>query len=167
MQTSFSPVRLLAVAALALVMAPAAWAQVSISEAWVRATTGSQSASAAYMVIKADSAVKITGVQSPVAGVAEIHQMSMDANDRMVMRSMQALDIPAGQAVELKPGGLHLMLMDLKTSPLKPGDTVLLALTMQSADGKTSQQEVKATVRPMAGAKPGKTEHHHHHHHHH
>lgn len=141
---------------------PLAWAQVTISDPWAKATTGSQSATAVYMTLKSDKPLTITAVQSPLAGVAEIHQMTMDANDRMTMRSMPSLELGAGQTLELKPGGLHLMLMDLRKTPLKPGDSVPLTLTLKSADGKTTQQSVSATVRPLTG---GNANQHHHHSH--
>jgi copper(I)-binding protein len=59
-----------------------------------------------------------------------------------------ALELPAGKAVELKPGGYHLMLMDLKAT-LKAGDTVPLTLVVEGKDGKRETLEVKAPVRAL------------------
>ena len=82
-----------------------------------------------------------------MAGVVEIHEMAMDGNV-MRMRAVPALELPAGKAVELKPGGYHVMLMDLK-KPLAAGETVPISLVIETA-GKRETVEVKAPVRPMA-----------------
>jgi len=68
--------------------------------------------------------------------------------DVMKMRAITGLDLPAGQAVELKPGGFHLMLMELK-GPVKDGDTVPLSLVFEGADKKRETVEIKASVRGM------------------
>jgi periplasmic copper chaperone A len=68
----------------------------------------------------------------------------------MKMRALpQGLELPAGQAVELKPGGYHVMLMDLKR-PLKAGDTVAVTLVVVGADKKRETIEVQAPVRAAA-----------------
>ena len=90
---------------------------------------------------------KLLSVSSPVAGVAEIHEMAMQG-DTMRMRAVPSLELPAGQAVELKPGGYHLMLMDLKQQ-LKAGDSVPLTLVVEAKDGKRETIEVKASVRAL------------------
>jgi periplasmic copper chaperone A len=68
----------------------------------------------------------------------------------MRMRAVPSLDLPAGKPVELKPGGYHVMLMDLK-QPLKDGETVSVTLTIEGRDGKRETVEVKAPVKPLAG----------------
>jgi len=73
--------------------------------------------------------------------------MAMD-NNVMKMRQIPALDLPAGKAVELKPGGYHLMLMDLKQQ-VKAGDTVPLTLVFEDKAGKRESVEVKAEVRAL------------------
>jgi copper(I)-binding protein len=78
--------------------------------------------------------------------VVEIHEMAMDGNV-MKMRAVPSLDLPAGKAVDLKPGGYHVMLMDLK-KPLTAGDTVPITLVVESA-GQRETVEVKAAVRPL------------------
>jgi hypothetical protein len=80
-----------------------------------------------------------------VAGIVEIHEMSMDGTT-MRMRAIPALDLPAGKAVDLKPGGYHVMLMDLK-QPLKAGETVPLTLVVEGAGGQRESVEVKAVVK--------------------
>ena len=66
------------------------------------------------------------------------------------MRAVTALDLPAGKAVELKPGGYHVMLLDLK-APLKEGDAVDLSLVVEGKDGKKETIAVKAPVKALAG----------------
>ena len=140
--------------------ASVAWAQstITVQEPWVRATVGQQMATGAFMRITAPADSRVLQVQSPVAGVVEIHEMKMEG-DVMRMRAVPALALPAGQAVELKPGGYHVMLMDLK-APVKAGDVVPLTLTVEGRDGKRSVVEVKAEARalnamaPAAAAQP-------------
>ena len=121
-----------------------AWAQVKIEQAWTRATVQGQKATGAFMKITASQPLQLVAVSSPVAGVAEIHEMKMEGNV-MKMRALPALDLPAGQAVELKPGGHHLMLMDLK-APLAPNSSVSLTLTFKDAKGVQSQKQLSLPV---------------------
>ncbi|MBC7608274.1 MAG: copper chaperone PCu(A)C, partial [Polaromonas sp.] len=90
------------------------------------------------------------GVSSPAAGVAEVHEMKMEG-DIMKMRAVPVLDLPAGKKVELKPGGYHVMLMDLKT-PLAKGSTVPVTLLFKDAKGVESRLELKL---PVATSAPG------------
>ena len=84
------------------------------------------------------------------AGVVEIHEMAMDGNV-MKMRAVPGIDLPAGKTVDLKPGGYHVMLMDLKRE-LKAGETVPVTLVIEGADKKRETVEVKATVRALGSA---------------
>jgi copper(I)-binding protein len=126
---------------------------VTVSQPWVRGTVQGQKASGAFMQLKSAEGATLVGAQSPVAGVVEIHEMRMESNV-MRMRAIPKLDLPAGQAVELKPGGYHVMLMDLK-QPLKKGDTVPITLKLQGKDGKPQEVEVKAEVRDLAASSGG------------
>jgi copper(I)-binding protein len=93
------------------------------------------------------------GASSPVAGVVEIHEMAMDGNV-MKMRAIPGLTLPAGQPVELKPGGFHVMLMDLKQA-LQPGQTVPITLVIEGAGGQRETVQVSASVRALnQGAAP-------------
>ncbi len=136
----------------ALTMALAAQAQVSVKDAWVRATVPQQKATGAFMQLTAASDARLVGASSPVAGIVEIHEMAM-VKDVMKMRAVEGLELPAGKTVELKPGGYHVMLMDLK-GQVKEGDTVPLTLVVQGRDGKRQNLEVKAPVRPLASTAP-------------
>ena len=138
-------------ATLALIVAAApAWAQVSVSQAWVRGTVQGQKATGAFMQLKSADGATLVAAETPVAGVVEIHEMKMD-NNVMKMRAVPKLDLPAGQTVDLKPGGYHVMLMDLK-QPLKTGDSVPIKLKFQGKDGKPQEVEVKAEVRELGAA---------------
>ncbi|GAA6141534.1 copper chaperone PCu(A)C [Hydrogenophaga sp. 5NK40-0174] len=142
-------------AASLLALTASAWAQgsVEISDPWVRATVPQQMATGAFMQITSPAGGKLIKASSPVAGVVEVHEMSMD-NGVMKMRALaDGLELPAGKAVELKPGGYHVMLMDLKQQ-VKVGDEVPLTLTFEGPDGKTTEQNLQAPVRAMnAGGK--------------
>ena len=127
---------------------------VNVSKAWVRATVAGQQGTGAFMDITAPQGAKLVGLSSPVAGVAEVHAMKMEG-DIMKMRALSALDLPAGQTVQLKPGGYHIMLMDLK-QPLPKGSSVPLTLRFQDAQGVESKQEVSVPVSTLAPfAAPG------------
>lgn len=126
-----------------------AWAQVDVKDAWARATVPQQKATGAFMQITAAQTTRLVEIKTPVAGVAEIHEMSMKDN-LMQMRPVKALDLPAGKTVELKPGGYHVMLLDLK-QPIKDGDDVPLTLVLEGADGKRTTLDIKAKARGMQG----------------
>ncbi|MBK7658034.1 MAG: copper chaperone PCu(A)C [Betaproteobacteria bacterium] len=133
----------LAVAA-SLAAFPAA-AQVTVSDPWVRSTVPAQKATGAFMKVKSDSEAKLVSAASPVAKVVEVHEMSMKDNV-MQMRAVDSLALPAGKTVELKPGGYHVMLMDL-VKPIDKGAAVPITLTFVGKDGKKFTQEVKAEAR--------------------
>jgi len=112
---------------------------VEVKNPWARATVQGQKATGAFMQITAPAATTLIGVSTPVAGVAEIHEMKMDG-DVMRMRPLpKGLELPAGKAVQLKPGGYHLMLMDLKL-PLQKDTTIPLTLTLRDSKGVQSTQ---------------------------
>ena len=131
---------------LALLAAPAS-AQVIVNDAWVRGTVPGQKGTGAFMQLTSPSDLTLVGVASPAAKVAEIHEMARDGNV-MRMRAVDKLVLPAGKAVELKPGGYHVMLMDL-VHPLREGDTIPVTLTFADKEGKTTTQEISAPVRAL------------------
>ncbi|HTO49476.1 MAG TPA: copper chaperone PCu(A)C [Burkholderiales bacterium] len=137
--------------------AAAAQAQVTVSDAWVRGTVPGQTASGAYMQLKSADGATLVGAESPVAGIVEIHEMRTEGNT-MRMRGVEKLALPAGRAVELKPGGYHVMLMDLK-APLKKGETVPIKLKVRSKSGQTQDIEVKAEVRDVTAGAGGPSKH--------
>ena len=89
---------------LALVLASAAQAQTTVKDAWIRGTVAQQKATGMFGHLTSAGGGKLVSASSPVAGVVEIHEMSMDGSV-MKMRAIRGLDLPAGKTVELKPGG--------------------------------------------------------------
>ena len=147
-----------AVACVASLFATGVFAQVTISEAWVRGTVGGQLSTGAYMRLAAAQNATLVAVSSPVARKAEMHESRMD-NGVMRMRAIGQLPLPAGKSVELKPNGYHVMLLDL-TRPLSEGDAVPLILTVLDASGTKTNLQVNAVVRPLtAGADEAPAKH--------
>jgi hypothetical protein len=144
----FRPVLSVSALFLAMAVSLSAQAQVSVKDAWVRATVPQQKATGAFMQLQSVQDAKLVSAQSPVAGVVEVHEMSMDGGV-MKMRAIPSLDLPAGKAVELKPGGFHVMLMDLKAQ-VKDGDTVPVTLVVEGKDGKRQSVELKVPARAAA-----------------
>jgi copper(I)-binding protein len=135
-----------------LFVAPAALAQVTVTDPWVRGTVSSQKATGAFMKLEAKQPVSLVSASSPVAGVTEIHEMAME-KDVMKMRQIPKLEVTPGKPTELKPGGYHVMLLDLK-QPLKAGDSVPITLTFEKADKSRQTVEVKAEVRALGAPAP-------------
>jgi copper(I)-binding protein len=127
------------------------WAQtpVKVEDAWVRGTVAQQKATGAFMRLTADRNARLVAASSPVAGVVEIHEMAME-KDVMKMRQVPGLELAAGRTVELKPGGFHVMLMDLKQQ-VKGGDTVPLTLVFEDEAKKRFTQDVQAPVTALGG----------------
>lgn len=131
----------------ALLTALAAQAQTTAKDAWVRATVAQQGATGAFLTLTSAQGGELVGVASPVAANVEVHEMKMEGNV-MKMAAVDKLLLPAGKAVELKPGGYHVMLMGLKQA-IKAGETVPLTVTIKGADGKTETLQVQAEARAM------------------
>lgn len=143
--SAFMAVALLAAQAHAQDTAP-----VAVEGAWARASVQGQKATGAFMRLTAKEGARLVRAESPAAGVTEVHEMKMDG-DIMKMRALPTLDLPAGKTVELKPGGYHVMLMDLK-APLANGSSVPLTLVFQDAKGA----EIKLPLQlPVAAQAPG------------
>jgi len=127
-----------------------------VSDPWVRATIalddrqmGNDSEmsplTGAFMTIRntTDSADRLIGASTDVADVVEIHETTIE-DDVMRMRPVDGVEIPAVGSVELKPGGLHIMLLDVQRD-LEPGQTVTLKLDFESGRSLV----VDAPVRPL------------------
>src|SRR5882762_819400 len=115
-----------------LAAAAAAHGQVEARAAWVRGTVSGQTTAGAYMELTSDRRASLLGAESPAAGSADIHEMRMEGNV-MRMRAVPRLELPPGKTVELRPGGHHMMLVDLKR-PLKKGDLVPIRLKVELSD---------------------------------
>jgi copper(I)-binding protein len=123
---------------------------IGIGHPYARPTVAGQPAGGAYLKLdNKGTADRLLGGSTAAAARVELHTMNMDG-DVMRMRQVDAIDVPVGQVVELKPGGLHIMLMGLK-QPLKVGERLPLTLKFEKAG------EVKVEVlveNPKAGDAP-------------
>jgi len=156
---STSLVLITTLASLAYAQTPSA--NVEVKDAWVRSTVPGQKGTGAFMKITAKTSTQLIGVSSPVAGVGEVHEMKMEG-DVMKMRALPSLDLPAGKAVELRPGSFHVMLMDLK-QPLVKDSKVPMTLVFKDAKGVESKMELSLPVSNTApGAASGKASDHKH-----
>lgn len=126
--------------------AMAAHAQVTVENAWVRATVPGQHATGAFMTLHSQTPARLVAAQSDIATTTEIHEMAMQG-DVMKMRQIDGLDVSAEQTVDLKPGGYHLMLLDLKQQA-KVGSQVLISLVFE-VGGKRQTIQVEAPVKPL------------------
>lgn len=126
----------------------------SISEVWIKPTIPGSDVSAAYMHIKSATTFNLIKAESPLVGIAELHSMNMK-DGVMEMKAEDAFLIPAGKAIDLKPGGMHIMLMKVR-QPIKAGDKVPLTLTFEAPDKKSLTVKLDAIARAdgTAGATP-------------
>ena len=98
-------------------------------------------------------------MQTPVAGLVQIHAMSMK-DDVMKMQQVDAVALPAGKAVSLDPNGYHIMLMNL-TGQIKEGDKVPLTLTVEDAKGEKESIQVEAVAKAIGTMDHGNMAHDH------
>lgn len=124
---------------------------IKIENAYTRSTVPGQQVAGGFMKIENKGGVdQLVSASSPVAGEVQLHEMAMEGNV-MKMRQVKDIAVPAGATVELKPGGLHLMFMNIK-APLAAGETVPVKLKF----AKAGEVEVKMPVNAMgAGAGHG------------
>jgi copper(I)-binding protein len=122
---------------------------VTVNDAWVRATVPGQKATGAFMKITAKDGGTLVAASSPAAGVVQVHEMKMDAGVMKMREIKSGLPLPAGQAVELRPGSYHVMLMDLK-APLQKDTLVPLTLVVKNAQGVESKLELNVNVSAVA-----------------
>ncbi len=134
-----------------LAITATAWAQttVKVEDAWVRGTVATQKATGAFMRLTPSTNARLVEANSPVAGVVEIHEMVLE-KDFMKMRQIPGLDLAAGRTMELKPGGYHVMLMDLKQA-LKGGEQVPITLVFEDDAKKRFTLDIKAPVTALGG----------------
>ena len=117
---------------------------IEIENAWSRATPPGAKTAVGYMTLKNDSTApdRLLGASSPIAAKVETH-VTVKEGDVMKMRMVKGYAIPAHGRYELKPGGSHLMLVDIK-KPLKEGDKVPLTLRFEKAGEVTVEMPVRA-----------------------
>jgi len=136
------------IALAALLSAAAACAEVSVQDAWVRATVPGQKTSGAFMQLTSTTDATLVGARSPAAGVVEIHEMAMGENMTMKMRAVPGIELPAGKAVALKPGGYHIMQLDLKDT-VQAGGKLRLTLLVKDRKGELDAIDVELPVKPL------------------
>jgi copper(I)-binding protein len=140
--------------ALALIAAPAVAhdyeaGDLRIEHPWSRATPAAAQVASGYMVIRnvGSAPDRLVAISSDISAAAEVHSMSVDDKGVMTMRPVEGgLEIPAGGAVELKPGAWHVMFVGLK-SPPKEGEPFAATLTFE----KAGDVAVEFAVEGMAG----------------
>jgi len=130
--------------------------QVSVQNPYVRLAPPNAPATGAFMVIKnnGDKDVKVLKADNPVSRVTELHT-HLNEGGVMKMRPVPAIEVKAKGEAVLQPGGMHVMMIDLK-APMKEGDVVPITLTFD--DGSSKQIEAKV-VRPMAAGMPMEHKH--------
>lgn len=115
---------------------------VSVSNAWARATPPGSTVTAAYAEIVAHKSDELLGATTPVAERVEMHTVT-HADGVMQMRPVDSVPLPSGERVVFEPGGLHFMLLGLKT-PLQAGERFPLTLTFKSAPSATVEVDIRA-----------------------
>lgn len=123
-----------------------------IAHPWSRATPPGAKVAVGYFVVKNNGAApdKLIGVTGEIAGKSEVHEMSVDSAGVMTMREVEGgVEIPAGGSVELKPGGLHVMFMNLNRTPAE-GEKFKGSLTFE----KAGAVDVEFKVEPLSGPAP-------------
>ncbi|MGH7741814.1 MAG: copper chaperone PCu(A)C [Candidatus Eiseniibacteriota bacterium] len=115
-----------------------------IRDAWARSTPAGAKYGAIYATFESAAGDRLLGASVPhsLAGATQIHETVTSNDGQMMMRQVAGVDLPTGQVVEFKPGGFHIMLMNLK-KPMKSGEHVNVTLTFKHA----GQRTVVATVR--------------------
>ena len=123
---------------------------IQIEQPRTRATAAGQAVGGGFLKLtNGGPADRLVSARSPASSTVELHTMRMEG-DVMRMREVEAIELPAGQTVELKPGGLHLMLMGLK-APLKAGETVPVTLKFEKAGEVTVQLKVEGAGQATMG----------------
>jgi periplasmic copper chaperone A len=135
-------------ATLLAVLASAALAQVEIEKPWARATAPGAKVAAGYMILhnRAAAPDRLVGAASPAAERVELHVHIRDG-DIMRMREVKAYDIPAKGRFELKPGGPHLMFIDIR-QPFKEDQKIPVTLKFEQAGEVPAEFHVGRLVAP-------------------
>ena len=130
----------------ALFLASGTYAQsVKVENAWARATVPGQKTGAVYVNLTSSADAAVIGAGTPLAESAELHSASMEGGV-MRMRALPRIVLPAGKTVKLAPGGMHVMLVNLR-QPLKAGEVVPVTLSVQSAAQSLSKLTLQVPVR--------------------
>jgi len=117
---------------------------VTVEDAWARNSPTGAENGALYMILtsEVDDAVLYADVEISVAAMAEVHESFTNSDGSMGMQMVERVELPAGQPVEFKPGGYHIMLMGL-IAPLEVGQIVTVTLTLESGELVVVDAEVR------------------------
>ena len=117
---------------------------IQVEEAWVRAVAGPNVNTAAYMTLRNTGSApdRLTGARSDIARMTGLHRTTIDEKGLARMGEVEALDLPAGGAAALEPGGFHIMLMGVGS--LVEGDTVEITLLLEGSGPLDIAAEVRA-----------------------
>lgn len=121
---------------------------IEVRSAWARSTVPGQLGTGAFMQLRSKEGARVIGASSDRAGVVEIHEMARQG-DVMLMRPVSALDLPPGKLVELKSGGYHMMLMDLKRE-LNAGEKIKVNFRIETRDKRLVTQPLEIEIRARA-----------------
>ena len=126
--------------------------QITVVDPYVRLAPPNAPATGAFMVIKnnGEQDTKVIKAANPASKITELHT-HLNEGGVMKMRPVAAIEVKAKGEAVLKPGGLHVMLIDLK-APMAEGDMVPITLTFDDGSSKTIDAKV---MRPTAGGMPG------------
>jgi copper(I)-binding protein len=144
-------VRFLSLIAAAALLAPPAWAQdyklgsLEITQPWTRATAPTARAGGGYVTItnKGTTADRLIAARSAASAKVEIHEMKMDGSVMRMRELEKGLEIPPGATVALKPGGFHIMFMELK-APFAVNGKVPITLVFEKAGSIDVEMSVEA-----------------------
>jgi copper(I)-binding protein len=119
-----------------------------VDHPWSRATPPGAKVAAGYVALRNEGgeADRLVAASGAIAGRTEIHEMAVDGNGVMTMRPVEGVEIPAGGSAELKPGGFHIMFLDLQAGA-KEGESFKGSLTFE----KAGTIEVEFAVEAMGG----------------
>lgn len=131
----------------AVLLSSSAWADITVQDAWVRATIPAQRATGAFMNIQTTEAVSLIGARSNLSKVTEVHEMRME-NNVMKMQAIARIDISPDKPLNLKPGSYHIMLMELN-KPATAGERVDLTLIFEKTDKSRFEKNISADIKPL------------------
>lgn len=121
--------------------------ELHIDHPWARATAPQAQNGGAYLTITNEGSTpdRLVAAESPVASRVELHTHDVDSAGVMRMRQVEAIDVPAGEATALRPGGLHVMLIGLENR-LVEGETFPLTLVFEAAGAVELEVQVEAVT---------------------
>lgn len=123
--------------------------KIDVRGAWIRSTVAGQKLTGIFMKITSNVNSRLVGASSPIAGALDVNEMRKEG-DAMKMRPLTGgLELPSGSIVELKPGGFHILVRDLKAT-LSDGENVPLTLVIKDQSGRESLHQISVPVSKVA-----------------